>query len=57
MQNTKKIGNYILVGTKQIICITFFIRACRRGGGNHIVSACAIKCRRAVGLSAPIILV
>ena len=36
---------------------SFFIWACRRGGGNYVTFAHAIKCRRAVGLSAPIILV
>ena len=33
-----------------------FVWACRRGGGNHVTSAYAIQCRRAVGLSVPMIL-
>jgi hypothetical protein len=48
-------GNYILDGTDQGFCI-FFIWACRRGGGNHVLFAHAIQCRRAVGLSIPMIL-
>ena len=31
---------------------SFFIWACRRGGGNHVTLAYAIQCHRAVGLSA-----
>ena len=50
-------GNYIPDDTNQGFCIFFLIWACRRGGGNYVTFAHAIKCRRAVGLSAPIILV
>ena len=40
----------------QIRGFLFFIWACRCGGGNHVMFAYAIKCRRAVGLSVPMIL-
>ena len=49
----KKNGNYIPDGTNQGFCIFFLIWACRRGGGNHVTSAHAVQCLRAVGLSAP----
>ena len=44
-------------GINQGFCIFFLIWACRRGGGKYVTFAHTIKCRRAVGLSAPIILV
>jgi len=48
---------YLMAQIRAFAFFFFLIWACRRGGGSYVTSAFAIQCRRAVGLSAAMILV